>query len=91
MHPTPNSSEAGEATYAVMIRPGEEILTGDGRTLRVLDVVPIDEENSPFVGKGKARSAAERASWVAHVEWSAVDGLRASLDVVHCAGEDRSL
>jgi len=42
---------AGEAIYAVMIGPGEEILTGDGRRLRVLDVVPIDdEEGSPFVG-----------------------------------------
>ena len=37
-------------TYAVWIKPGEEILTGDGRNLRVLDVVPVDEDDSPFVG-----------------------------------------
>jgi hypothetical protein len=45
-----DGGEAGEAMYAVMIQPGEEILTGDGRRLRVLDLVPVDEEGSPFVG-----------------------------------------
>ena len=33
-----------------MIRPGEEILVGNGRRFRVLDLVSIDEEDSPFVG-----------------------------------------
>jgi hypothetical protein len=28
-----------------MIEPGGEILTGNGRRLRVLDVVPFDEED----------------------------------------------
>ena len=43
--------DAGEATYAVMIRPGEEIHLGAGQRFRVLDVVPFDEEDeSPFVG-----------------------------------------
>jgi hypothetical protein len=43
--------EAGEATYSVMIRPGEEILVGNGRRFRVLDVVPFEEEDeSRFVG-----------------------------------------
>jgi hypothetical protein len=38
-------------TYAVMIKPGEEVLVGNGRRLRVLDVVPFEEEDeSPFVG-----------------------------------------
>ena len=38
-------------TYAVLVRPGEEILGGDGRRFRVIDVVPFDEEDeSPFVG-----------------------------------------
>ncbi len=41
----------GEATYAVMIKPGEEILLGAGKRFRVLDLVPFDEEDeSPFVG-----------------------------------------
>jgi hypothetical protein len=33
-----DASEAGEARYAVAIRPGEIIVTGDGRKLRVLEV-----------------------------------------------------
>jgi hypothetical protein len=34
-----------------MIKPGEEILIGNGRRFRVLDLVPLDEEDeSPFVG-----------------------------------------
>jgi hypothetical protein len=48
---SPDGDDLGEATYAVMIRPGEEILVGNGRRLRVLDVVPFDEKDkSPFVG-----------------------------------------
>ena len=43
--------DLGEATYAVMIKPGEEILVGNGRRFRVLDVVPFEEKDeSPFVG-----------------------------------------
>jgi hypothetical protein len=46
-----DGSDAGQATYAVMIMPGEEILVGNGRRLRVLDVVRFEEEDeSPFVG-----------------------------------------
>jgi hypothetical protein len=46
-----DGSDAGEATYAVMVKPGEEILVGNGRRFRVLDVVPFEEEGeSPFVG-----------------------------------------
>jgi hypothetical protein len=28
---------------------GETIFTGDGRKLRVVDVVPVEEDRSPFV------------------------------------------
>ena len=45
-----DGSEAGEAHYAVLIDAGETIWTGDGRKLRVVDVVPVEEEGSPFVG-----------------------------------------
>jgi hypothetical protein len=46
-----DGSDAGEATYAVVIRPGEEIHLGNGRRFRVLDVVPFEEEDeSSFVG-----------------------------------------
>jgi hypothetical protein len=45
-----DGSDAGEATYAVMIKPGDEIHLGAGQRLRVLDVVPIEDEDSPIVG-----------------------------------------
>jgi hypothetical protein len=47
---TPDGDDLGEATYAVVIKPGEEILVGNGRRFRVVDVVPIEDEDSPFVG-----------------------------------------
>jgi hypothetical protein len=46
-----DGSDTGEATYAMMINPGEEILVGNGRRFRVVDVIPFEEEDeSPFVG-----------------------------------------
>jgi hypothetical protein len=48
---SPDGDDLGEATYAITIKPGEEILHGNGRRFRVLDVVPFeDEDESPFVG-----------------------------------------
>ena len=48
---SPDGDDLGEATYAQMIYPGEEIHGYGGERLRVLDVVPLDEEDeSPFVG-----------------------------------------
>jgi hypothetical protein len=48
---SPAGDDLGEATYAVMIKPGEEIHLGNGRRFRVLAVVPVEEEDaSPFVG-----------------------------------------
>ena len=53
-----DGSDAGEATYSVRIRPGEEILVGNGRRFRVLDVVPSgDEEEMSFVGLLKVEAA----------------------------------
>jgi hypothetical protein len=47
----PTGDDLGEATYAVMIQPGEGILLGAGKRFRLLDVVPFeDEDESPFVG-----------------------------------------
>jgi hypothetical protein len=46
-----DGSDAGEATYAQLIHVGEEIIGADAQRLRVLDVVPFDEEDeSQFVG-----------------------------------------
>ena len=48
---SPDGDDLGEATYAMQIKPGDEIHIGAGQRFRVLDVVPFDEEDeSPFVG-----------------------------------------
>ena len=48
---SPDGDHLGEATYAVMIKPGEGIHLGAGERFRVLDVVAFGEEDgSPFVG-----------------------------------------
>jgi hypothetical protein len=48
---TPDGDDLGEATYAMMIHPDEEIMAGSNQRFRVLDVVPFEEEDkSPFVG-----------------------------------------
>jgi hypothetical protein len=50
MH-SPDGDDLGEATYAVPIQTGEEVHVGGGGRLRVLDVVPFDEEDeSPSAG-----------------------------------------
>jgi hypothetical protein len=55
---SPDGDDLGEATYAMMIKPGEEILFGGGRRFRVVDVVPFDEEDeSPFVGLLRVEAA----------------------------------
>lgn len=45
-----DGSDAGEAHYAFIVKPGETIRTGAGRKLRVLAVVPVMEEGSPYIG-----------------------------------------
>jgi hypothetical protein len=59
-----DGNEQGEAYYAVIIEAGDIIWADDRRKLRVVDVVPIDEEESPFVGllKGRSRLAGHCAS-----------------------------
>jgi hypothetical protein len=48
---SPDGDDLGEATYAQMIKPGEEIIAGSDQRFRVVDVVPFDEEDeSPFMG-----------------------------------------
>jgi hypothetical protein len=57
LHP-PDGDDLGEATYAMMIKPGEEIVGGAGRRFRVVDVVAFEEEDgSPFVGRLKVEAA----------------------------------
>ena len=53
-----DGSDAGQVTYAVLVKVGEEILVGNGRRFRVLDVVPFEEEDeSRFVGLLKVEAA----------------------------------
>jgi hypothetical protein len=48
---SPDGDDLGEPTYAMMIKPGEEIDLGAGQRFRVVNVVPFAEEDeSPFVG-----------------------------------------
>jgi hypothetical protein len=54
---SPDGDDLGEATYVMMISPGEEVLLGDGQPFRVLEVMPLGEEDEsqfvdplPFVG-----------------------------------------
>ena len=45
---SPDGDDLGEATYAMMIHPGEEIIAGHNQRFRVLAVVPFVEDESPF-------------------------------------------
>jgi hypothetical protein len=54
----PGGDNLGEAPYAMMIKPGEEIRLGAGQRFRVLAVVPFEEEDeSPFVGLPQVEAA----------------------------------
>ena len=44
-----DGSDACDASYAVMIYPGEEIIAGDDERFRVLALLPLEAEGSPFV------------------------------------------
>jgi hypothetical protein len=44
-----DGADQGEGYYAVLIDEGDIIWAGD-RKLRVVAVVPVEEEDSPFVG-----------------------------------------
>jgi hypothetical protein len=46
-----DGSDAGQATYSVPIKAGEEIMVGNGRRYRVVDVVPFDQDDDGHVSK----------------------------------------
>jgi hypothetical protein len=53
-----DGSDIGEAAYAQMIYPGEEIIAGSNEQFRVVDGVPFDEaDESPFVGLQQVEAA----------------------------------
>jgi hypothetical protein len=45
-----DGSEAGDATYAALIKPDEIIHVNGGHKLRVVAVVPVDEDSSSYTG-----------------------------------------
>jgi hypothetical protein len=47
---SPDGDDLGEATYPSMVKVDELLFFGGGRRFRVLDVVLIEDEESPLVG-----------------------------------------
>jgi hypothetical protein len=46
-----DGTDLGQLQWPVFVRLGEEIIAGDKRRFRVLDVVPFEEKDEPpFVG-----------------------------------------
>ena len=43
-----DGSEAGDAAYADNVNPGDELMLGPGKFVRVLEYVPVDVEGSPY-------------------------------------------
>lgn len=52
-----DGSEVGEAAYTQHIKAGEVIWAAGTRQFRVVDVVPVDEKGSPYVGLLKVEAA----------------------------------
>jgi hypothetical protein len=52
-----DGSDAGEAAYADNVNPGEVVLIGASERLRVLELVPIDAESSPYTALLKVEAA----------------------------------
>ena len=42
--------DGSDAAYADYVNPGDELMLGPGKFVKVLDVVPVEEEDSPFAG-----------------------------------------
>jgi hypothetical protein len=55
---TADGDDLGQATYAMMIKPGKEIIAIGNQRFRVTAVVPFGEEDeSPFVGLPQLEAA----------------------------------
>jgi hypothetical protein len=52
-----DGTEAGEAKYAVTLKPGEIVWALGNRKLRVLDLASVEDEDSPYVGLLKVEAA----------------------------------
>jgi hypothetical protein len=45
-----DGDEAGEAVYAMRIKPGDVIIAAGTQRVRVIDLVIVEEEDSPYFG-----------------------------------------
>ena len=55
-----DGSDLGEAVYGFYVQPGDEILLsleGRVRRLRVLDLVPVPQDDSPYDGLLRVETA----------------------------------
>lgn len=52
-----DGTDVGEAPYAVVIKPDEIIHVAGGGRMRVLDLVPVPEPDSPLTGFLKVEPA----------------------------------
>jgi hypothetical protein len=52
-----DGSDAGQATYAVPINPGELIHIGVGKTFRVIDLVDTWDDSEKYVGLLRVEAA----------------------------------
>jgi hypothetical protein len=52
-----DGSEADDAAYADNVNPGDELMLGPGKFVRVLNLVPVEEEDSPYVGMLRVEAA----------------------------------
>jgi hypothetical protein len=46
----PTAQTPATPAYADNVRPGDELMLGPGKFIKVLDVVSIEEEGSPYSG-----------------------------------------
>lgn len=54
---SPDGDDLGEATYAVVIKTGDEIIADNNRRFIVRDVVTFEAEDSPLMGALQVEAA----------------------------------
>lgn len=45
-----DGTDRGESSFAVLLQPGEMVPLGGGRRMRIVAVIPVEEDDSPYVG-----------------------------------------
>jgi len=68
---SPDGDDLGEATYAQMIHPDEEIIAGSNEHFRGADAVPFEEDESAVRGAATGRGC------LGALRYAGLSGLRA--------------